>query len=300
MVHFRLSSRRRTVGIICLMLVTIGATFGVRAIAGGSSTGFYLVIGASAAKGYEPSGSMGPGGPNESATSNGYANDLDAILAANGSPLTLDNIACPGETIQTFVAGGDACSATVSQLSRAESFLRDNYEETGVVTIDVGFNNIRPCLQFASVEWSCVAQSVSLIKKDLPQALSGLESAAGPGVVFVGVPYGDPYLGHYLVPSLGPANSDATLRAMNEMDAALDTAFRASKMAVAPVPSALQLSDTEVTGHYDGQVVPENVAMACETTWMCRAAPWGPNDHPDNAGYSIIAKAIANVLPASI
>jgi lysophospholipase L1-like esterase len=287
-------------GIACLVLATFGATIGIRAIAGGSSTGFYLVIGASAAKGYEPSGSMGPGGPNESPTSNGYANDLDAILAANGSPLTLDNIACPGETLQTFVAGGDACSATVSQLSRAESFLRDNFEETGVVTIDVGFNNIRPCLQFASVDWSCVAQSVALVKQDLPQALSGLESAAGPGVIFVGVPYGDPYLGHYLVPSLGPENSDATLRAMNEMDAALDAAFRASKIAVAPIPFALELSDTTMSGRYDGQVVPENVAVACETTWMCRAAPWGPNDHPDNEGYSIIAKAIDSVLPASI
>jgi lysophospholipase L1-like esterase len=273
---------------------------GVRALASGSDTGFYLVIGASAAKGYEPSGSVGPRGPNEAATSNGYANDLDKMLAAKDLPLTLNNIACPGETIQSFVNGGDACSASLSQLNRAESFLRDNFEKTGVVTIDIGFNNIRPCLQFTSVEWSCVAKSVALIKKDLPQALSGLETAAGPRVVFVGVPYGDPYLGHYLVPSLGPANSAATLRAMKEMDTALVSAFKAAKMAVAPVTSALQISDAKTTGHYKGRVVPENVAMACETTWMCRDAPWGPNDHPDNEGYSIIAKAIANALPASI
>jgi hypothetical protein len=301
MVRSRLSSRRRTLGIVCLVFATIGVTLvGVRAIASGSSTGFYLVIGASAAKGFEPSGTMGPRGPNESATSNGYATDLDTILAAKGSPLTLDNIACPGETIQTFVDGGDACNPSVSQLSRAESYLRDNFEETGVVTIDVGFNNIRPCLQFATVEWSCVAKSVALIKEDLPPALSGLERAAGPGVAFVGVPYGDPYLGHYLVPSQGPANSAATLKAMKEMDVALDTAFKASKMAVASVASALKLSDTTTTGHYNGHVVPENVAKACETTWMCRAAPWGPNDHPDNEGYSIIAGAIARVLPASM
>jgi hypothetical protein len=300
MMRLRLPSRRRTVGIVFLVLITLGVTLGVRAIARGSSSGFYLVIGASAAKGYEPSGSMGPRGPNESATSNGYANDLDTILASEGSPLTLNNIACPGETIQTFVDGGDACSPTTSQLSRAESFLRDNYEETGVVTIDVGFNNIRPCLQFASVEWSCVANSVALINQNLPQALSDLETAAGPGVAFVGVPYGDPYLAHYLVPSLGPSNSAATLRAMNEMDAALDAAFRSSKIAVAPVASALQLSDTKTTADYDSHSVPENVAKACETTWMCRAAPWGPNDHPDNEGYSIIAKSIAGVIPASI
>src|ERR1700679_4235726 len=108
MVHYRLSSRRRIVGIVCLVLATMGATFGVRAIAGGSSTGFYLVIGASAAKGYEPIGSMGPGGPNESATDNGYPNDVAEMLSDRGTPLKLVNIACPGETMQTFVQGGDA------------------------------------------------------------------------------------------------------------------------------------------------------------------------------------------------
>ncbi len=243
---------------------------------------------------------MTPRGPAEAATNNGYANDLDAVLAAKGSPLTLDNIACPGETIQTFVDGGDACTPSTSLLSRAESFLRDKSGEIGIVTIDIGFNDIRPCLQFTKVDESCVASSVALIKRDLPQAVSGLEKAAGRGVAFVGVPYGDPFLGHYLDSSLGPANAMATLQAVKEMDAALDAAFKASNVAVAPVASALMVSDTKMTGHYDGRVVPENVAKACETTWMCRAAPWGPNDHPDNKGYSIIATAITHVLPSHI
>lgn len=281
------------------MVVVAAALTGARAIAG-SSSGFYLVIGASAARGFEPTGSMTPRGPAEAASDRGYANDLDALLAAKGTSLTLDNIACPGETVQTFVAGGDACTPSTSQLSRAEEFLHDNYEESGVVSIDVGFNNIRPCLQFTTVSESCVASTVALINKDLPNALSGLEKAAGPKITFVGVPYGDPFLGHYLNSAQGPTNATETLQAMEKVDAALDTAFEASHIAVAPIASALKLSDTNMTGHYDGRVLPENVAIACATTWMCRAAPWGPNDHPDNEGYSIIAKAIASVLPASI
>jgi hypothetical protein len=173
-------------------------------------------------------------------------------------------------------------------------------EKTGVVTIDVGFNNIRPCLQFTTIEESCVKSSVALIKEDLPEALSGLEKAAGPAVTFVGVPYGDPYLGHYVNSSLGSANATSTLRAMKTMDAALDDAFNASKIVVAPVATALKMNDTKMTGHYDGRVVPEDVAMACDTTWMCRIAPWGPNDHPNNLGYATIAKAIDQVLPASL
>jgi lysophospholipase L1-like esterase len=287
-------------GIVCLALMVIGvALIGIR-IAGGSSAGFYLVIGASDAKGFEPTGTMTPRGSGEAATSNGYATDVDAMLADRGTPLTLFNIACPGETVQTFVNGGDACTPSSSMLSRAESFLSDNAGEAGVVTIDVGFNDIRPCLQFTKVDESCVAKSVELIRHDLPQALSGLEKAAGSGVAFVGVPYGDPFLAHYLDPSLGPANATATLHAMEELDGALDAAFTASNVAVAPVASALAVSDTTMTGHYEGRVVPEDVAMACETTWMCRPKPWGPNDHPDNEGYSMIAAAITHVLPAHI
>jgi lysophospholipase L1-like esterase len=293
-------TRRRTFVTVGIALIVVGATWlGVQLGVGSSSGGFYLVIGASAAKGFEPIGTMGPRGPNEAATNNGYANDVDEMLAGRGSPLTLVNIACPGETIQTLVNGGDACSPTTSMLSRAESFLRERYDDTGVVTIDVGFNNIRPCLQFTTVDASCIESSVALIKSDLPRVLSGLEKAAGPGVTFVGIPYGDPYLGHYVNSSQGPANATSTLRAMKEMDAALDNAFEASKIAVAPVATALKMNDTELTGHYDGRVVPEDVAMACDTTWMCRAAPWGPNDHPNNEGYAIIAKSIVEELPAS-
>jgi lysophospholipase L1-like esterase len=293
-------SPRRTLGIACAALVIVGATWLGVQLSGSSSHGFYLVIGASDAKGFEPIGSMSPRGPNEAATNNGYANDVDEVLTEKGSPLTLVNIACPGETVQTFVHGGDACTPTTSLLSRAESFLRSQRGATGVVTIDVGFNNIRPCLQFTTVDESCVESSVALINKDLPLALSGLEKAAGPGVTFVGIPYGDPFLGHYLNSSLGPANATLTLSAMKRMDAALDDAFEASKIAVAPVASALKISDTKMTGHYDGRAVPEDVATACETTWMCRAAPWGPNDHPNNKGYATIANAIVQVLPASL
>lgn len=289
--------------VVSVFVVVAAATLSVVLSGASRSDGFYLVIGASAAKGFEPTGTMTPRGPGEAPTSRGYANDLDAMLAAKGEALTLENISCPGETIQTFVDGGDACSPSLSLLDRAEKFLREHRGDRGVVTIDVGFNNVRPCLQFATVDERCVAQSVALVKEDLPSALSSLEKAAGPQVMLVGVPYADPFLGHYVEPSLGPTNAYATLRAMQEMDAALDAVFKGSGIGVAPIEADFRLNDTKLTGHYDGKAVPEDVAVACETTWECRRAPWGPNDHPDNAGYRAIAQAIARALaspPASI
>ncbi len=292
--------RGRKIGAVCVALAVLGAiSVGVR-LSAEPRASFYLVIGASDAKGFEPTGTMGSRGPNEAATKNGYASDVAKLLDEKGSPLTLVNIACPGETVQSLVNGGDACSPSVSLLSRAEGFLRQRRGASGLVTVDVGFNDIRPCLQFSEVDQDCVNSSVALVRKYLPRALAGMERAAGPNVTFVGVLYGDPFLGHYLDSSLGPSNARATLRAMKALDAALDAAFRASKVAVAPVETALDMSDSRLTGRFDGRVLPQNVATACKTTWMCRTAPWGPNDHPDNEGYSVIARAIVSVVPASL
>jgi hypothetical protein len=42
--------------------------------------------------------------------------------------------------------------------------------------------------------------------------------------------------------------------------------------------------------------VPDNVANACELTWMCAPKPYGPNLHPNDAGYLKIASAIESEL----
>jgi lysophospholipase L1-like esterase len=43
--------------------------------------------------------------------------------------------------------------------------------------------------------------------------------------------------------------------------------------------------------------IPENVEDTCEETWMCYGAPFGPDDHPNDAGYALIAQAIFAALP---
>ena len=45
--------------------------------------------------------------------------------------------------------------------------------------------------------------------------------------------------------------------------------------------------------------IPLNVEKACELTWMCYPSPFGPDDHPNDAGYSFIAQAIEAELPKS-
>jgi hypothetical protein len=44
-------------------------------------------------------------------------------------------------------------------------------------------------------------------------------------------------------------------------------------------------------------LVPTNVNMACQLSWFCYGTPFGPDDHPNDAGYSLIASAIQAALP---
>jgi hypothetical protein len=38
------------------------------------------------------------------------------------------------------------------------------------------------------------------------------------------------------------------------------------------------------------------VVRICQWTWMCAPAPLGPDIHPNQAGYGVIAHTIAGVL----
>ena len=72
----------------------------------------------------------------------------------------------------------------------------------------------------------------------------------------------------------------------------LDNAYAKSDVRVANVFGAFQTSD------FSGQVavpgvgtVPRNVALICQWTWECASAPRGPNQHANQAGYGVIARA---------
>lgn len=289
----------RPFAIVAATIVAVGLVLlGLLLANADHSNRFYLVIGASSAKGFEPIGQLGLNGkPKEGPTSEGYDEDLVRLEAAKNVSLVLDNIACPGEVVQTMLDGGDACySPHTSQLTAALKFLRAHRSEAGVVTIELGFNNIRPCITFMAGQSDCVPHNIALIESDLPKILRELKRAAGSQVTFVGLQDGDPYLGYYLSGSSGREKAIRSLSTMTALNAALDRVYEDEDIRVAPVARALHMSDSEKMVTRDGRSIPENVASACATTWMCRKLPWGPDDHPNNKGYLIIAKAIEGVL----
>lgn len=258
---------------------------------------FYLVIGASSSLGTQPSGVPSK---NSRHTQDGYANDVVALEQHQGVNFELNQIGCAGETaesmLNTHVA--DNCyNLPTTQMTLALDFLRANQSRAGLVTIDLGFNDIRPCLGGASVSETCVTQGLSYVENDLPKVLAQLKAAAGPQVYFVGFNYEDPFIAHYLEGPSSIANAQETLTDMTRMDQALDAVYANAKIQVANIAGTFQSLNITPTTIANVGSVPLNVAFACYYTWMCQPPPFGPDDHPNNAGYMLIAESIVKVLP---
>jgi lysophospholipase L1-like esterase len=259
-------------------------------------SGFYLDMGASTSLGFQPTGISGHNGKR---TSTGYANDLVSFEAKNDVTLALRQIGCPGETVQRILGQlKDACyTLPNTQLLVAQGFLRANENHIGLVTIDLGFNNIRPCMLVAIFDPSCAKEGIGYVQEYLPTILRKLQAAAGPNVHFVGLEYADPFLADYLIGAQGRANASETLTAFSHLNTVLGAIYHSIGIKVAAVAQAYESSNVAPSRLKGVGVVPTNVAEACSLTWQCTGTPFGPDDHPNNAGYQVIARAIETQLP---
>jgi hypothetical protein len=234
-------------------------------------------------------------------TIDGYANDLVALEASRGLSLQLDQIGCPGETTQTMLFGGDRCYISPeSQLSAAILFLSTHQSESGVVTIDLGFNNIVHCLKKSVGQKTCLDQGFDHVRQQLPQILSDLQVVAGPDVTFVGVGHEDPFLAKYLAGPAGRLLATKSLQDIGRLNRMLADIFHAHGIMVADVAGAFQSGDVTPTVLAGFGSVPRNVANICAMTWMCQSPPLGPNLHPNDLGYQAVAVAIADKVPAPL
>jgi hypothetical protein len=255
---------------------------------------FYLDIGASSSLGVQAI----PG------RSEGYSNDLVSLEAARGVALGLKEVGCPGETSASILLRGPQSHVQLmesrcyhhgpGQLAQSTSYLKSHRGELGLVTIDSGFNDVRTCLNTATVNQACFDTNLAIVKLDLPILLSDLRSAAGPLVHFVGLEYSDPFLQHYLSGPQGATQATLSLQDMDSLNAVLASDYAHAGMAVANVPAFYDSADSTLTTLAPYGSIPTDVKQICLMTWMCTSAH---DDHANKLGYEVEADAILKVLP---
>ena len=277
---------------VCILLaafVLVLGSAGSAAAAGGSSGDkaklYYLSVGDSLAAGVQPIGDA----DDLFRTEQGYAEQLLQTARSRYPKLALEKLGCPGETTATMIDGGICSYPHGSQLDEAVAFLESHRQFVAFITIDIGANDF-PC-QAAE----CVPAGVSSIQSNLPTILAALREAAGPNVPIVGMTIYNPFLANWL---LGPegqafAQSSAT-QLMGPVNGVLRGIFLAGGARVADIEAEFSSNDFATQVELPGAgTVPLNVARICMWTWVCAPAPYGPDNHANEAGYGAIAHAFA-------
>ncbi|MEX2122744.1 MAG: SGNH/GDSL hydrolase family protein [Woeseia sp.] len=259
---------------------------------------YYVSLGTSLSVGIQPDAA----GVNQP-TNQGYADQLFDIIEPHFRKVRLVKFGCPGETTTTMMAGGICTYSKGSQLAEAVRFLHAHKDNVELVTIDMGVNDILSagCILGTDVDFACIQGAFFEVSVNLPIILSVLREAADPETPIIGMNYYNTFLAAWLT---GPAGqvlaiqSSELARIFN--DDVLGLTYGAFGIPVADVADAYLSDDFATMVPFptpEGPLlIPLNVAVLCQLTYMCALAPVGPNIHANHTGYGVIAATFAALL----
>lgn len=258
---------------------------------------YYLALGDSLSRGAQPFGPVQSNGADKTIpTDQGYTNDLYAAEKHRIKGLKLEELGCLGETTTTMMQGGICHYAAGNQLAQAVRFIHKH--KIAFITLDIGANDVDGCVSGGTqIDVACVEAGVASIKANVPKIVAKLRKAAGRTVKIVGMTYYDPFLAEWLKGASGQGVATESVALARVVNGDLEGAFKAKHVHVADVATAFDtykpFTDTTT---YAGQTVPVAVAQICKLTWMCAAAPRGPNIHATAVGYGEMATVFKKAL----
>jgi len=261
---------------------------------------YYVSVGTSLSVGVQPNGS-GVVLPTDDGYPNALYNTIKPIFELTGNrELRLIKLGCPGETFETFANGGSCLYLEGSQLAAAADFLADNLGSVHLVTIDMGANDFRnaDCVD-TTVDMDCANNTAMQVAADLATVLTALQDAADPATTIIGVNYYNPFLATWLEDADGQTLAIESAQAVAVLNDALGSTYSTSGVPVADVAIEFASDDfstmvpTSLPPPND--MVPLSVSNICEYTYMCDPDR-GPDLHPTDVGYGVIADAIEVVL----
>jgi lysophospholipase L1-like esterase len=255
---------------------------------------YYLALGDSLAQGVQPDA-----GGISVATRQGYPDQVYPALLGEHPGLRLVKLGCPGETTKTMIHGGICRYPAGSQLAAAAGFLRAHRGHMVLVTIDIGANDTEICgAQHGLAKMAaCFGTGVPRAIANLATIMTRLREASGPGVRIAGMSYYLPALAQWRDGRLGQAVAWLTERLAVGYNTLLQRVYVRSGARVADVFGAFDTSNFAQRVAKPGiGTVPRNVALLCQWTWACAAPPRGPNQHANQAGYAVIARAFLQAI----
>jgi len=264
---------------ITLAATWAGAHWAARPAGAATSPLYYVAMGDSLGAGAGAS----PG-------SNAYVNRIYQHELARIPGLQLHNISCGGATTGS-VLNGPGCGST-TQIEQAKAFLKAHAGHVAFLTIDIGGNDVAGCN--AAANSACLTNALNGVRANLPRILSALKSAY-PAIRVFGTDYYDPFLASWLS---GPSGQTAAQRSAAESDAfnsILADLYGRAGFPTADVGSRFQTGDFSLTGTYNGQTVPLNVANVCNWTHQCDSGDF----HANNTGHGVMADAFTALIDAA-
>jgi len=292
-----------TIAVATVVVATGAMAGGVPALAAShgantAASSFYLSLGDSLAQGVQPN-AQGV----SVKTNQGYPDQLFTALRLGNPTLKLVKLGCPGETTVTMINGGICKYSTGSQLKQAVAFLAQHRGHVQLVTIDIGANDLNPCLGLPTINQiaACLVKVFPVVQANLEKIMNALTTASGSGPVppIIGMTYYDPELANWLKGTLAAKQlakaSVALAQGFGNLLSGVYTNFGAKVADVFTAFHTLAPFKVRVTLPAFGRV-PKAVGYICSYTWMCAAPPVGPNIHANQLGYGVIANTFLDVI----
>lgn len=251
----------------------------------------YIAIGASESVGAQPTVAV----PLGTRTPWGYATVATSKLALLNIPVATVLTGCPGESSTTALTG-DRCNPR-PQIDRARAALASYPDLPVYITIDLGFNDLRPCREALYRIPGCVDNALTAVRSNIAAIVTQLRAATSRPLHIIGMTHDNPYV-------VGPIVGQSTVLTQNGIGsvAALNrTLIQTYGVLGIPVLDVNALFDngdtTLVTNPLLGPMTAEQ-NQVCQWTWMCASPPFGPNIHINTIGYAAIATALVSILQA--
>ncbi len=233
----------------------------------------YLALGNSLAFGFQPNGDF----------THGYVPDLFQILQNEGTK-DFKDLGCPGETSVTFIDGGcpahGAPPPPYTQLGAALAYLQANAGKVSPVTLDIGANDLlvdfnpHTCTVIEpKFDTDLATLDTNLTQTILPQLHKALLVKGHVAGDLVMTNYYDPFQNIC-------SNSVPFVQTVNQHLAADVSGFGI-------------IVDT--FSAFGGASTPN--PNICTYTWICSPPP-GPDIHPTDLGYSVMANTFAAAIPS--